>query len=72
MYLCMQREVVVAIDEACRINNETTPSVERLEQRLGEIISKTHTNIIKNIGTTEIACSCRSRKRNGIFRGGKF
>ena len=53
MYLCMQCEVVVAIDEACRIYNETTPSVERSEQGLGEVISKTHTKIIKSIRTRE-------------------
>ena len=53
IYLCMQREVVVDIDEAYRIYNETTPSVERSEQGLGEVISKTHTKIIKNIRTKE-------------------
>jgi hypothetical protein len=49
----MKREVVVGIDEACRIYNETTPSVERSEQGLGEVISKTHTKIIKSIRTKE-------------------
>ena len=49
----MQYEVVLAIDEACRIYNETTPSVEKSEQRLGEVISKIHTKIIKNIRTRE-------------------
>lgn len=53
MYLCMQRKVVVAIDEACRIYNETTPSVERSKQGLREVISKTCTKIIKNIRTKE-------------------
>jgi hypothetical protein len=49
----MQREVVVGIDEACRIYNETTPSVERSKQGLGEVILKTHTKIIKSIRTKE-------------------
>ena len=53
MNLRMQREVVVGIDEACRIYNETTPSLERSEQGLGEVISKTHTKIIKSIRIKE-------------------
>ena len=53
MNLRMQREVVVGIDEALRIYNETTPSLEKSEQGLGEVISKTHTKIIKSIRTKE-------------------
>jgi hypothetical protein len=45
----MQREVIVGIDEACKIYNETTPSMKRSKQGLGEVISKTHTKIIKSI-----------------------
>lgn len=47
MYLCMQREVVVAIDDAYKIYNETTPSIERSEQGLLNVISETYTKIIK-------------------------
>ena len=53
MYLCMQCEVVVAIDEACKIYNETMPSVDRSEQRLREVISKKYTKIIRSIKTKE-------------------
>jgi hypothetical protein len=49
----MQHEIVVAIDEACKIYNETTPFVKNSEQLLGEVISKTHTKIIKSIRTRE-------------------
>ena len=47
MYLCMQREVVVTIDDAYKIYNETTPSIERSEQGLLNVISETYTKIIK-------------------------
>ena len=49
MSLWMQRKIVVAIDETCRIYNEIMPSMEKSEQRLEEVILKTHTKIIRSI-----------------------
>ena len=75
MYLCMQREVVVAIEEAYKIYNETMPSFERFEQRLGEVISKTHTKIIKSIRFREfekLLAVADPENGNRIFRGDKF
>ena len=53
MCWCIQREVIVAIDVACRIHNEITFSMERFELGLEEVISKTHIKIIKSIKTID-------------------
>jgi len=49
----MQREVIVGIDETCRIYSKITPSMKKSDKGLKKIISKTHRKIIKNIRTKE-------------------